>query len=104
MDHLQDIHNYVHQHLKLASDRTKTRYNWPPTRAAARVAKRSSIAQALILMGGPIQGYTRVNDVVYRIQLNPRSRMVVHLDWLAPIREPLRTSGLNQGVMGAVDE
>lgn len=28
---------------------------------------------------------TRINDVVYKVQQNPRARMmVVHLDWLAP--------------------
>jgi hypothetical protein len=27
VDHLHDIHNYVHHHLKLASDRMKIRYN-----------------------------------------------------------------------------
>jgi hypothetical protein len=27
VNHLHDIHNYVRQHLKLASDRMKTRYN-----------------------------------------------------------------------------
>jgi hypothetical protein len=34
---------------------------------------------------GPYKVVTRINDVVYRIQRNPRSRMmVVHLDQLAP--------------------
>jgi hypothetical protein len=34
---------------------------------------------------GPYKVVTRINDVVYRIQLNLRSRMlVVHLDKLAP--------------------
>jgi hypothetical protein len=42
------------------------------------------IAKASVLMGRPIQGSHPINDVVYRIQKNPRSRMmVVHLDWLA---------------------
>jgi hypothetical protein len=27
MDHVHDIHNYAGQHLKLASDRIKTRYD-----------------------------------------------------------------------------
>jgi hypothetical protein len=34
---------------------------------------------------GPYQLRTRINDVVYRIQKTPRSKMmVVHVDWLAP--------------------
>jgi hypothetical protein len=33
---------------------------------------------------GPYKIVTQINDVVYRIQKNPRSRMmVVYLDWLA---------------------
>jgi hypothetical protein len=36
---------------------------------------------------GPYTIVTRINDVVYRIQRNPRSKkMVVHLDRLAPYR------------------
>jgi hypothetical protein len=36
---------------------------------------------------GPYQIITRINDVVYRIQKTPRSRMmVVHLDRLAPFQ------------------
>jgi hypothetical protein len=27
LDHLHDIHSYAHKHLKLASDKMKTRYN-----------------------------------------------------------------------------
>jgi phenylpyruvate tautomerase PptA (4-oxalocrotonate tautomerase family) len=42
------------------------------------------IAQAPILIGVPFKVVTRINDVVYRIQRNPRSRTVVHLDRFAP--------------------
>jgi hypothetical protein len=42
---------------------------------------------------------TQINDVVYRIQQNPRSRMmVVHLERLAL----LRPSSLKEGATGAV--
>jgi hypothetical protein len=39
----------------------------------------------------PYKVVTRINDVVYRIQRNPRSRMmVVHLDRLASYQGPAR--------------
>jgi hypothetical protein len=45
---------------------------------------------------------TRINDVVYRIQRNPRSKMMVYTwtNWHL-IREPLRMSGLQEGAAGA---
>jgi hypothetical protein len=40
---------------------------------------------------GPYKVVTRINDVVYRIQRNPRSKMiVVHLDRLAPYQGAAR--------------
>jgi hypothetical protein len=40
---------------------------------------------------GPYKVVTRINDVVYRIQKNPRSRMmVVHLDRLATYQAAAR--------------
>jgi hypothetical protein len=48
---------------------------------------------------------TRINYVVYRIQRNFRSRlMVLHLDRLTHIMEPLGTSYLKNRAMGAVGE
>jgi hypothetical protein len=46
-DHLHDIHNYVRQHLKLASDWMKTRYDKlaNSTQVTKRVTGCSSIAQ-----------------------------------------------------------
>jgi hypothetical protein len=42
------------------------------------------VTQTSIPMGGPYRIVTLINDVVYRIQWNPRSRMMmVHLDGLA---------------------
>jgi hypothetical protein len=95
VDHLHDIHNYVRQHLKVASDRMKTRYDklvnsagyqegdrvwlYRPTRTKGKSPKLQSSWK------GPYKIVTRINDVVYRIQKYPRSRMmVVHLDRLAP--------------------
>jgi hypothetical protein len=82
------------QHLKLASDWMKTRYDklansasyqegdrvwlYRPTRMKGKLPKLPSSWE------GPYQVVTRINDVVYRIQKNSRSRMmVVHLDRLA---------------------
>jgi hypothetical protein len=94
VDHLHDIHNYARQHLKLASDRMKTRYDklaksagyhegnrvwlYRPTRTKGKSPKLQSS------WDGPYKIVTRINDVVYRIQGNSRSRMmVVQLDRLA---------------------
>jgi hypothetical protein len=101
VDHLHDIHNYDRQHLKLASDRMKTRYDklansagyqeghrawlYRPTRKKWKSPKLQSTLE------GPYNIITRINDVVYRIQRNPRSRMmVVHLDRLAPYQGAAR--------------
>jgi hypothetical protein len=36
---------------------------------------------------GPYRVVTQIKDVVYRIRLHPRTRiMVVHIDWLAPYK------------------
>jgi hypothetical protein len=94
VDHLHDIHQYARQHLKLASDRMKTRYDklansagyqegnmvwlYRPIRTKGKSPKLQSSWE------GPYKVVKRINDVVYRIQRNPRSRMmVVHLDRLA---------------------
>jgi hypothetical protein len=95
VDRLHNIQNYAHQHLKLAGDRMKTRYNrlancvgyhegdnvwlFRPTRTKGKSPKLQSPSE------GPYRLVTWMNDVVYRIQQNPRSRMMaVHLDCLAP--------------------
>jgi hypothetical protein len=86
VDHLHCIHNYARQHLKLASDRMKTRYDkltnsagyqegdrawlYRPTRTKEKSPEPQSSWE------GPYK-ITRMNDVVYRIQRNSRSRMMV---------------------------
>jgi hypothetical protein len=101
VDRLHDIHNYARKHLKLASDRMKTHYDraanctryhegdsvWlcRPTRKKGKSPKLQSPWE------GPYTIVTRINDVVYRIQRNPRSKMMaVHLDRLAPYRRTAR--------------
>jgi hypothetical protein len=101
VDRLHDIHNYARKHLKLASDRIKTRYDsaancagyhegdnvwlYRPTRKKGRSPKLQSPWE------GPHTIVTRINGVVYRIQRNPRSKMiVVHLDRLGPYRGTAR--------------
>jgi hypothetical protein len=77
VDHLHDIHSYVRQHLKLARDRMKTRYDkltnstgyqegdsvwlYRPTRTKGKSPKLQSSWE------GPYKVVTRINDVVYRI-------------------------------------
>jgi hypothetical protein len=90
VDHLRDIHNYSRQHLKLVSDRMKTRYDelanftgyqegdrlwlYGPNRTNGKSPKLQSSWE------GPFKVVTRINDVVYRTQKTSRSRMmIVHL-------------------------
>jgi hypothetical protein len=79
--HLHDIHNYARQHLQLASNRMKTRYDklancagyqegdrvwlYRPTRTKGRSPKLQSSLE------GPYKIIKRINDMVYRIQRNP---------------------------------
>jgi hypothetical protein len=101
VDHLYDIDSYARQHLKLASDWMKTLYDklanfagyhegdrvwfYRPTRMKGKSPKLQSPGE------GPYKVVIRINDVVYRIQRNPRSRMmVVHLDRLAPYQGAAR--------------
>jgi hypothetical protein len=94
MDHLHNIHNYARQHLKLASAWMKTWYDklansagyqdgdrvwlYCPTRMKGKSPKHQFSWKS------PYKVVTQINDVVYRMQRNPGSRMmVVHLDWLA---------------------
>jgi hypothetical protein len=66
VDHQHGIHNYGRQHLKLASDRMKTLYDrlaycagyyeGDKTVALSPNPHEGEIAQAAILMVGPVQG------------------------------------------------
>jgi hypothetical protein len=104
--------NYALQRLKLGGVHVKTRYDrlansagynegddvwlYRPTRTKGKSPKLQSPWE------GPSRVVTRINDVVYRIQQNRRSRiMVVHLDLIG---EPLRPSGLEERAAGAVGE
>jgi hypothetical protein len=74
VDHLHNIHNYARQHLKLASDQLKTRYDklansagyqegdrvwlYRPTRMKGKSPKLQSSWE------GPYKAVTRINDVV----------------------------------------
>jgi hypothetical protein len=95
VERLHDTNHYARQHLRVASDRMKARYDrlanstgfqegdrvwlYRPTRTRGRSPKQQSAWE------GPYKVITRINVVVYRIQRHPRSRMmVVHLDRLAP--------------------
>jgi hypothetical protein len=87
VDHLHDICNYAREHLKLASGRMKTRYDrrascavyhegdkvWlcRQTRTKEKSSKLQSSREA------PYKIVTGIDNEVYGIQLNPRSRMMV---------------------------
>jgi hypothetical protein len=101
VDHLHDIHHYVRQDLKLASNHMKTRYNklanstgyhegnrmwlYCPTCIKGKSSKLQSLWE------GPYKVVTWINDVVYGIQKNLRLRMmVVYLDQLVPYQGATR--------------
>jgi hypothetical protein len=88
-----NIHNYARQHLKMASDRMKTRCDTLANSAGYQEGDRVWLYRPTCTKGkspklqswweGPYKVVTRINDVLYRIQKNLRSRrMVVHLDHL----------------------
>jgi hypothetical protein len=65
VDHIHDINNYARQHLKLASDQMKTRYDKlanyagyheDDSMAPLSNPHKGEIAQTQIFMRGPIQG------------------------------------------------
>jgi hypothetical protein len=83
------------QHLKLASDRMKTHYDRLVNCAGHHEGERVWLYCPTLMKRkspkfqtsweGTYKVVSWLNDVVYRIQQNPRSRlMVVHLDQLAP--------------------
>jgi hypothetical protein len=91
VDHLHDVHQYAHEHLKLASDWKKTRYDKLASSAGYQEGDRVWLCHSTRTKGkspklqssweGPYTVVIWINDVMYRIQKNPRSRMVVvHLD------------------------
>lgn len=90
---LLDIHELVRKKMDIASDRMKTRYDlkanstgfhqgdkvwlWNPQR------KKGISPKLTPAWEGPYVVVKRINDVVYRIQRSPKSKMkVVHLDRL----------------------
>jgi hypothetical protein len=87
VDHLHDIYYYARQHLNLASERMKTRYDKLANCAgyhegdrvwlyrSTRSKRKSPYLQSPWEASYKI--ITRINDVVYRIQKTPRSRMMV---------------------------
>jgi hypothetical protein len=95
IERLDDIDHFARQHLKVASDRMKARYDqlansagyqegdrvwlYRPTRKRRRSPKLQTCWEC------PYNIITRINDVIYRIQRHSRTKMmVVHLDRLAP--------------------
>jgi len=94
-ERLRDTHNFARQHLKVASDRMKARYDQLANSAGFQegdrvwlyrpIRKRGKSPKLQTCWEGPYTIITRINDVVYRVQRHPRTKMmVVHLDRLAP--------------------
>jgi hypothetical protein len=110
VDHLHDIENYARQHLKLASDRMKIRYDKLANSAGSQEGDRVWLYRPTSTKGklqklqssweGPYKIVDRINDVVQRIQKNPR------YTWFGShrIRVPLGTSAHKEGAMAMVGE
>lgn len=92
---LMSLHELVRERLKIASDKMKTRYDLKANSAGfqenAKVwlynpRRRKGVSPKLSPnWEGPYKVIKRINDVVYRIQQGPRSKMkVVHLERLKP--------------------
>jgi hypothetical protein len=94
-ERLRDTHMFARQHLQVASDRMKARYDQLANSADFQerdrvwlyrpIRKRGKSPKLQTCWEGPYTVITRINDVVYRVQRSPRAKMmVVHLDRLAP--------------------
>jgi hypothetical protein len=94
VERLHDIHHFARQHLQVASDRMKARYDQLANSAGFQAGDRVWLYRPTRKKGkspklqtcweGPYN-ITRINDVVYHIQRHPRAKMmVIHLDRLAP--------------------
>jgi hypothetical protein len=83
MDWLHNIHNYIYQHLKLASDRKKIHYNFLPNSADYQKGDQAWLYHATRTKGKSPKlqpswegtAVTQINDVVHMIQQHPRKKM-----------------------------
>ena len=105
VERLHDIHHFARQHLRIASDRMKARYDQLANSAGYQegdkvwlyrpTRKRGKSPKLQTCWEGPYNIITRINDVIYRIQRHPRAKMmVVHLNRMAPYLGLLGTSSL----------
>ena len=92
-ERLESIHSFARQHLKLASDRMKMYYDIDTTECKLGVGdavwlynpqqKKGFSPKLQKPWQGPYVIVKRINDLIYRIQLGPRSRpRVVHFNRL----------------------
>jgi len=95
VERLHDIHQFAHQHLKVASDRMKACYDQLTNSAGFQVGNRVWLYHPTQRRGkspklqtcweGPYLIITWINDVIYWIQCHSRAKMmVIHLDRLVP--------------------
>ena len=95
VERLRVTHHFARQHLEVASDRMKARYDQLANTAGFQegeivwlyrtIRKRGKSPKLQTCMEGPYTITTTINDVVYRIQRHSRAKiLVVHLDRLAP--------------------
>jgi hypothetical protein len=77
VDQLHNIHNYAHQHLKLASDRMKAYYDRLAKSAGSQEGEqvwlysptctKGKSPKLQLLWKGPYRVVTQINNVMYRI-------------------------------------
>jgi hypothetical protein len=90
-----DIHHFARQHLKVASEQMKARYDQLANLVGFQVGDRvwlyrrtrrtEKLPKLQTCWEGPYLIITRINYVIYQIQHHSRAKMmVVHLDRLAP--------------------
>ena len=95
VERLHDIRHFARQHLKVASNRMKARYDQLANSAAFQLGNRVWLYRPTRRRGkspslqtcweGPYLTITLIKVVIYRIQRHSRAKMmVVHLDRLAP--------------------
>lgn len=94
-EQLKEVHNLVRHKLQIATDRAKARYDVRANSAGFQEGDQVWLYNPRRVKGkcpklqqnweGPYTVIKRINDVVYRIQKTPKTKMkVVHLDRLAP--------------------
>ncbi|KAJ8949276.1 hypothetical protein NQ318_022791 [Aromia moschata] len=92
-ERLNRIHRFASEKLKMHSDKMKQLWLYAPKRTKGKSPKLQSNWE------GPYTIIKKINDLVYRIQLSPRSKpKVVHLERLQGIQDIIHPTGLSSRI------